>query len=47
MAITGATAKTYKLVSVDRYNTVTVRVIGSKLGYSWTTTYSAPTVTIP
>ena len=47
VAITGATAKTYKLVSVDRYNTVTVRVIGSKLGYSWATTYSAPTVTIP
>jgi len=47
VAIIGATAKTYTVVSADRGFALKVRVVGSKLGYFWVTKYSAPTITIP
>jgi hypothetical protein len=47
VAISGATGKTYKLVSADRYDTIKLRVIGSKGGYATVTKYSVSTVTIP
>lgn len=46
-AISGATASTYKLNSLDRFDTMSVRVIGSKAGYSSVTTYSASTTKVP
>ena len=47
VAISGATAKTYRLVSADRYDTIKVRVTGSKTGYTSVSKYSASTVRIP
>lgn len=47
VAITGASAKTYRLVSADRYDTIKVRVTGVKMGYTGVGKYSASTVKIP
>ncbi|MDQ0864836.1 hypothetical protein [Arthrobacter globiformis] len=47
VAIAGATARTYRLVSADRYDTLKVRVVGSKAGYTTFTKYSGSTVRIP
>ena len=47
VAISLATAKTYKLVSADRYDTIKVRVVGTKTGYAGVAKYSASTVKIP
>ncbi len=47
VAIAGATAKTYRLVAADRYDTLKVRVVGSKTGYTTVTRYSASTLRIP
>jgi serine protease len=47
VAITGATGMSYKLVTADRYDTIKVRVVGSKAGYTTATTYSASTVKVP
>jgi serine protease len=47
VAITGATGVSYKLVTADRYDTIKVRVVGSKAGYTTATTYSASTVKVP
>ncbi|MDQ0868291.1 subtilisin family serine protease [Arthrobacter sp. V1I9] len=46
-AIAGATARTYRLVAADRYDTLKVRVIGSKAGYTTVTRYSGSTSRIP
>ncbi|MGY5319883.1 hypothetical protein ACXA45_11690, partial [Neomicrococcus lactis] len=46
VAITGATAKTYKLTSLDRGKIMTVRVTGTKPGYVTVSKYSAATVAI-
>ena len=46
-AIAGATAKTYRLVWADRYDTLKVRVVGSKAGYFTVTKYSGATLRIP
>ena len=46
VAITGGTAKTYKLVSADRYDTIKVRVTGVKTGYTSVAKYSASTVKV-
>lgn len=47
VAISGATAATYRLVTADRYDTIKVRVVGSKAGYTSVTKFSASTVRIP
>ena len=47
VAIAGATAKTYRLVWADRYDTLKVRVVGSKAGYFTVTKYSGSTLRIP
>ena len=47
VAISGGTAKTYKLVSTDRYDTIKVRVLGIKTGYADVAKYSVSTVKIP
>ena len=47
VAIAGATAKTYKLVTADRFDTIKVRVVGSKAGYTTVTRFSASTSRIP
>ena len=47
VAIAGATAKTYRLASADRYDTIKVRVTGVKTGYTAIGKYSASTVKIP
>lgn len=47
VAISGGTAKTYRLVSADRYDTIKVRVHGIKTGYADVAKYSASTVKIP
>jgi serine protease len=47
VAIAGATARTYGLVAADRYDTLKVRVVGSKTGYTTVTKYSGPTLRIP
>jgi subtilisin family serine protease len=47
VAIAGATARTYRLVAADRYDTLKVRVVGSKAGYTTVTKYSGSTVRIP
>jgi hypothetical protein len=47
VAIAGATAKTYRLVAADRYDTLKVRVTGSKAGYATATKFSGSTVRIP
>jgi hypothetical protein len=47
VAIAGATAKTYKLVTADRLDTIKVRVVGSKTGYTTVTRFSASTSRIP
>ena len=41
VAITGATAKTYKLVSADQADTMSVRVTGTKAGYTTVAKFSA------
>lgn len=46
VAIPYATAKTYKLVSADRYDTIKVRVVGSKTGYTSVAKYSASTIKV-
>ena len=45
--IAGATGRTYRLVWADRYDTLKVRVVGSKAGYTTVTKYSGSTVRIP
>ena len=47
VAITGATLKTYALVSADRDDMIKVRVLGSKAGYTSVAKDSTPTVKIP
>jgi hypothetical protein len=47
VAITGATAATYRLVTADRYDTIKVRVVGSKAGYTTVTKFSGSTVRVP
>jgi hypothetical protein len=47
VAIPGATARTYRLVAADRYDTIKVRVVGSKVGYTSATKFSASTVRVP
>ncbi|WP_166804832.1 hypothetical protein [Cryobacterium sp. Sr8] len=47
VAITGATAKTYTLVAADRADTMKVRVVGTKAGYTSVTKYSAATALVP
>jgi serine protease len=47
VAIAGATGKWYRLVAADRYDTIKIRVVGSKAGYTTVTRYSGPTVRIP
>jgi serine protease len=47
VAIAGATAKTYRLVAADRYDTIKFRVVGSKAGYNTVTKYSGPSIRIP
>jgi hypothetical protein len=46
IAITGATATTYKLTATDAGKTITVRVIGRKTGYTAVGKTSAPTAAI-
>jgi hypothetical protein len=46
VAITGATAKTYVLVSADQAGTMSVRVTGSKAGYTTVSKYSANTAPV-
>ena len=46
VAISYATAKTYKLVSADRYDTIKVRLTGFKAGYTTVSKYSASTVKV-
>ncbi|MDT0212540.1 carboxypeptidase regulatory-like domain-containing protein [Rothia sp. ARF10] len=46
VAITGATASTYKLTSTDMGKTMTVRVTGSKTGYTSAAKTSAATTTV-
>lgn len=46
VAIPYATAKTYKLVAADRYDTIKVRVVGSKTGYTSVAKYSASTAKV-
>jgi hypothetical protein len=36
----------YRIVAGDRYDTLKVRVIGSKSGYTTVTKYSGPTIRI-
>lgn len=45
--ISGATRRYYRLAWADRYDTIKVRVVGSKAGYTTVTKYSGPTVRIP
>ncbi|WP_353951886.1 carboxypeptidase regulatory-like domain-containing protein [Knoellia sp. S7-12] len=47
VAITGATASTYALTTTDKGKTLTVRVTGSKTGYTSVAKTSAATTTIP
>lgn len=47
IAITGATVSTYKLTTTDKGKTLTVRVTGSKTGYTSVTKTSAATTVIP
>ncbi|MGR0160188.1 hypothetical protein [Paenarthrobacter nitroguajacolicus] len=47
VAIAGATAKTYKLVSADQADSMSVRVTGTKTGYTTVTKSSASTALIP
>lgn len=47
VAISGATAKTYRLVTADRFDTIKVRIVGSKTGYTAVTRFSASTSRIP
>jgi len=46
VAISGATAKTYKLVTLDKGKVIKVRVTGVKTGYLTRSVYSAQTATI-
>ncbi|HEX8780854.1 MAG TPA: hypothetical protein VF728_06775, partial [Nocardioides sp.] len=46
VAITGATASTYKLTSTDMGKTLTVRVTGTKSGYTTVAKTSAATATV-
>ncbi|CAN7250349.1 carboxypeptidase regulatory-like domain-containing protein [Knoellia sp. LjRoot47] len=46
VAITGATASTYKLTTTDQGKTLTVRVTGSKTGYTTVAKTSAATTTV-
>jgi hypothetical protein len=46
VAIPYATAKTYKLVSADRYDTIKVRVLGAKSGYASVAKYSTSTAKV-
>ena len=46
VAITGATASTYKLTTTDQGKTLTVRVTGSKTGYTSLARTSAATTTV-
>ena len=47
VAIAGATARTYKLVSADQADTMSVRVTGTKAGYTPVTKTSASTAVVP
>lgn len=47
VAIKGATGRQYRLVTADRYDTMRVRVIGSKPGYTSLARYSGITSRIP
>jgi hypothetical protein len=47
VAIKGATGRQYRLVTADRYDTIRVRVIGSKPGYTSLARYSGITRRIP
>ncbi|WP_307099909.1 hypothetical protein [Arthrobacter globiformis] len=47
VAIAGATGRTYRLVAADRYDTIKVRIVGTKAGYTTAIKYSASTVRIP
>ncbi|KRE81540.1 hypothetical protein ASG71_00150 [Arthrobacter sp. Soil763] len=47
VAIRGATGRYYRLVWADRYDTIKVRVIGSKAGYATVTKWSGPSIRIP
>jgi hypothetical protein len=46
-AIAGATGRTYKVISTDRYDTLKVRVRGSKPAHTTAFRYSASTVRVP
>lgn len=46
VAIRGATGRYYRLVWADRYDTIKVRVVGSKAGYTTVTKYSGSTIRI-
>lgn len=45
-AIAGATGKTYRLVTADRYDTMRVRIVGTKPGYLTLTKYSSSTTRV-
>ncbi len=45
--IAGATGRYYRIIWADRYDTLKVRVVGSKAGYTTVTKYSGSTVRIP
>jgi hypothetical protein len=47
VAIAGATGSSYRLVAADRYDTIRVRVVGSKFGYTTTVRDSRTTVKVP